>query len=198
MNLSCIECGEEFKTFPCRVRVAKNHTCSKKCAGKIHSKNTTGSNNPNWRGGIPISESTKNWKDNHREQWLAYMKKWREDNPDYQKVWQKENRKKCNKYHSKWLKTENGKIRRKYNDLNRRAPYGSKDDIIFLEIQNRKQHALLTCESCYKVVENGYHLDHIIPVVLGGNNKKDNLQILCPPCNMEKGKNAIDFRNEHY
>lgn len=32
----------------------------------------------------------------------------------------------------------------------------------------------------------GRHLDHRMPLVLGGTNNRDNLQYLCPPCNLKK------------
>jgi 5-methylcytosine-specific restriction endonuclease McrA len=31
-----------------------------------------------------------------------------------------------------------------------------------------------------------YHVDHIMPITLGGSNWPDNLQLLCPTCNMSK------------
>lgn len=32
----------------------------------------------------------------------------------------------------------------------------------------------------------GFHLDHIMPLALGGEHKDSNLQILCPSCNLSK------------
>jgi len=32
-----------------------------------------------------------------------------------------------------------------------------------------------------------YHVDHKIPLALGGTNDLDNLTIACPPCNLSKG-----------
>lgn len=34
----------------------------------------------------------------------------------------------------------------------------------------------------------GYHIDHIMPIALGGDNTDDNLQLLTPACNLRKGK----------
>lgn len=37
----------------------------------------------------------------------------------------------------------------------------------------------------------GLTLDHIMPRVYGGTNMQENLQLLCPPCNVEKSKKKI-------
>lgn len=41
--------------------------------------------------------------------------------------------------------------------------------------------------------ETGYHIDHIVPVSRGGSNWPDNLQLLCPKCNMEKSAKMPEF-----
>jgi 5-methylcytosine-specific restriction endonuclease McrA len=44
------------------------------------------------------------------------------------------------------------------------------------------------CAGCYEMLEGkNYHVDHIQPIALGGDNSPSNLQILCPPCNLKKG-----------
>jgi len=49
------------------------------------------------------------------------------------------------------------------------------------------------CVVC-KVKLDKYHIDHIMPLSLGGSNAAGNLQILCPMCNMQKhSKHPIDF-----
>ena len=40
----------------------------------------------------------------------------------------------------------------------------------------------------------GRHVDHVIPLAAGGSNNPDNIQLLCPTCNMQKNtKHPIDF-----
>jgi hypothetical protein len=43
------------------------------------------------------------------------------------------------------------------------------------------------CACCGKSLEAGYHLDHIMPLVLGGPHVDENMQLLTPRCNMVKG-----------
>lgn len=43
------------------------------------------------------------------------------------------------------------------------------------------------CAHCGASLEHGQHLDHIMPVALGGTHTDDNVQLLCPRCNLKKG-----------
>jgi 5-methylcytosine-specific restriction endonuclease McrA len=37
----------------------------------------------------------------------------------------------------------------------------------------------------------GYHIDHIMPLARGGSDGPENLQLLCPPCNVKKGSKTM-------
>lgn len=41
------------------------------------------------------------------------------------------------------------------------------------------------CAICYSLLKK-YHLDHIVPLALGGKHEDLNMQILCPGCNLAK------------
>lgn len=50
------------------------------------------------------------------------------------------------------------------------------------------------CACCGEPLGNKYHLDHIMPLALGGSNTDDNIQLLRPRCNNQKhAKHPIDF-----
>jgi len=48
-----------------------------------------------------------------------------------------------------------------------------------------------TCYYCGKIDDNG-HVDHVVPIVLGGDDRLDNLVWACISCNLSKGKKLLD------
>lgn len=99
--------------------------------------------------------------------------------------------------------------KRKYNDKNkemvrqwsrnskarRKGAEGkhTKDDV--QRIFDRQK---CKCANCLCDVSGGYHVDHIMPIILGGTNWPENLQILCPTCNLRKNaKDPIDWAREN-
>lgn len=50
------------------------------------------------------------------------------------------------------------------------------------------------CACCGQKLGDVYHLDHKMPLKLGGRNIDDNMQLLTPKCNMQKSaKHPIDY-----
>lgn len=50
---------------------------------------------------------------------------------------------------------------------------------------------------CKQPLGDDYHLDHIMPLALGGSNTDDNIQLLRARCNLQKrAKHPVDFMQE--
>ena len=50
------------------------------------------------------------------------------------------------------------------------------------------------CNYCGKRIENGNHIDHMVPLQKGGSNDFNNLQLLCVKCNLRKGaKTELEY-----
>lgn len=53
------------------------------------------------------------------------------------------------------------------------------------------------CVYCQVDISEEYHIDHIVPLALEGKHEDGNIQLLCPPCNMRKGKkHPVQFEKE--
>lgn len=53
------------------------------------------------------------------------------------------------------------------------------------------------CTCCGKSLGDDYHLDHIMPLALGGANTDSNIQLLRKHCNLQKhAKHPVDFMQE--
>lgn len=58
------------------------------------------------------------------------------------------------------------------------------------------------CANCkarlFKSGKQKFHVDHIMPLARGGSNGKENLQCLCPACNLSKNaKDPISWANQN-
>lgn len=54
------------------------------------------------------------------------------------------------------------------------------------------------CAVCSDKLKRNFHVDHIMPLALGGQNDSSNVQLLCPSCNIRKSaKHPIDFMQEN-
>ncbi len=66
------------------------------------------------------------------------------------------------------------------------------------EMPHRYEIGLLMCKQdahcvyCGMLLSGDYHIDHKTPVSRGGSNDIENLQILCPTCNVKKGAKTHD------
>jgi len=50
------------------------------------------------------------------------------------------------------------------------------------------------CPCCNKILGDDYHMDHIMPLSLGGKNEDSNIQLLRSICNQQKhAKHPVDF-----
>lgn len=129
--------------------------------------------------------------------WLAlhpgYMEEWRKSNSGYMEEWRKLNPGYSTIQARKWRKSnpeKNTAIRnnRRSRKLNADGTHTATDIQQLFVLQKRK------CAICRTSIISRYHVDHIIPLALNGGNGKDNLQLLCPSCNMSKhSKHPVDF-----
>ena len=61
---------------------------------------------------------------------------------------------------------------------------GGKLSTNIVQLLLQKQNGLCAC--CATPMNGQFHLDHIMPLSLGGANSDDNVQLLLPKCNLQK------------
>lgn len=143
------------------------------------------------------AESAKRYADNPGKG-KAKAAKWRAENPD--KVlanndqWAADNPEKIRASKAKW-KAANPEACR-IHDQNRRAreiEAGGKLSKGLAARLFKLQRGKCAC-GCKQPLGNDYHLDHRMPLALGGTNTDDNMQLLRQRCNLSKGaKHPVEF-----
>jgi 5-methylcytosine-specific restriction endonuclease McrA len=87
----------------------------------------------------------------------------------------------------KLWRSENKEIVKILNADYRGRRRGAEGRILITVVRSLKEDQEHRCKHCSTCIKDKYHIDHNIPLSRGGSNKKENLQLLCPPCNLRKG-----------
>lgn len=146
---------------------------------------------------IQNKERSLKWRQLNPEKSKLHAKAWAKANPEKaitaKKKWLESNRDKHKVTVSLWSK--NNRVARRIhwqNYKSRKLAAGgsyTKEDITKLLKTQKEQ-----CAVCRDDISSSYHIDHIMPLSLGGSNGKENIQLLCPHCNLVKGaKHPIEF-----
>lgn len=143
---------------------------------------------------------TKLWYESNKEKALATRAAWRAANKDRAmvatKAWQSNNRDKVRAAVKKWQKLNPDAV--KSINHNRRAREKQAAGRLSPDL-SKKLFALQKgkCACCKKPLGSDYHMDHIMPLALGGTNTDDNIQLLRAKCNNQKyKKHPVDFMQE--
>jgi hypothetical protein len=146
-------------------------------------------------------EYNRKWVGSNRDKRREANRRWEDANPERRKEsnrrWEKANKEKRRDYQRQYREA-NPEKRRAYSQ-NRKAKIKGSDGKLSRDIVGRLM-ALQKgkCACCGKSLKQGYHLDHIMPLALGGKNIDSNIQLLTPFCNMSKSaKHPDDWAREN-
>lgn len=140
-------------------------------------------------------------KTRHLEVQKAYREANKAELAAYDKARNDANREALREYHkSYYASNKEGFIARakqwkqvnpfkvKVNGANRRAKKraaGGKYTARQIEVLHKAQKG--KCVNCRNSIKDAFHIDHVTPIALGGSNGIENIQLLCPDCNLRKG-----------
>jgi 5-methylcytosine-specific restriction endonuclease McrA len=146
-------------------------------------------------------EKNAAWDAANPEKRKAYSVAWRAANPEKNKAsnaaWYAANsdKEKARSAAYREANPEKNAVKQRNRQALKRAAEGSHTAA---DVQRIYEAQKGKCVCCHKKLNGKYHVDHIQPLARGGSNWPDNLQALCPTCNMRKSaKDPIKFAQEN-
>lgn len=136
----------------------------------------------------------------NRDRYRQWHASWSELNADRrratEKAWREANSQRLKENTKKWKRDNHFKVLA-YNRNRRALARGAAGSHTAEDILRIHKMQKGRCGHCRILLRGSYHVDHIVPLKNGGSNYPDNLQILCPGCNMSKGaKDPIQWKQE--
>lgn len=111
-------------------------------------------------------------------------------------AWQKANPDKARARHKRWYwSNPENKDKIRVHVIQRRARLrGIEGKFTIADIENLKikQSGKCANERCGTLLIESCSVDHIVPLIAGGTNWPDNLQLLCGRCNSSKGVKPME------
>lgn len=123
------------------------------------------------------------WREKERKRSYEHFLKNKEHYRANSREYVKNHRKEVNARSKEWAK--NNPEKRRASWMNRRANIrasGSLSPRLFETLLNKQ---VGKCAICHDKLLR-YHADHIMPLALGGAHSDENIQLLCPSCNLSK------------
>ena len=162
-----------------------------------------------------IKEYNDRYTAENREKRTAYAQEWRARNPERAKandiaarernpdagklrarLWRQVNPERIKEKTAAWLAIPENREKRRLNELDRRAKKMQRGGRLSKDLPERLMKlqkgkcAVCRCD----LSKSGYHLDHRIPLALGGEHADRNIELLCPKCNTSKNaKHPVEF-----
>lgn len=181
----CLKCG-----FQCSWDVAPEHFSRDKARSdglRVWCKNCIRAYNNAWNAAhrTKTNEYAANYRTKHREELRAEARIYWDEHRDERRVYRVKHSEERRAYRAQ--NKAAGKI---YNHT-RRARKNSGgtfttdelDAVLKAHTNSKKQ---LICALCGQPIEGKYHIDHFIPLKLGGTNEAGNLRVTHVKCNLKK------------
>jgi len=126
---------------------------------------------------------------NHKEERKAYEATHKKDRKAYREKHGERRRLRMRKY-----REEHPEIKANQKRRRRAMKKGALGKHTAQDIQRLLEEQEYMCVYCSANLKRRKHIDHIMPLCRGGSDGPENLQILCPECNIDKGtRDPIEY-----
>lgn len=185
----CEHCGKPFVAKKSQIDAGQGRFCSFRCSFYGHTKPLM--HNPEAR-----AKAAESWKENLRAGRFKILSG--PENPQWKGGAEAARRRaiesgkmaeRLRKYRAKNPERVREWAHKRRGQKVKRLPWGT--------TQKLGAAQKWKCAICKVPVKKKYHLDHIMPLKLGGLHEPWNLQLLCPACNVRKNaKHPLDYMRE--
>jgi 5-methylcytosine-specific restriction endonuclease McrA len=183
----CVKCGAQERNSR-----GKCKPCARECYARWAKANRerVRMNARKWQkaNSDRVAENARKWREENPEKAIESRRRWREANPEKEA-----------ERGRRWLEANSEKSRIRCQD--RRAKKKGNGGKLSKDIAQRLiilQKGKCACGCSALLDKTGYHLDHIMPIALGGKNDDTNVQLLTPTCNRKKSaKHPDDWAREN-
>lgn len=163
--------------------------------------------NRQWRKDHPEQAAaySKRWQDKNPEKVRERHRRWYYRNlekcRDYCRCYYERNREQRREYHLRYNKAHKQERAETYKRWARKNPTkvraivhrrqarlrAATGTLTSKDIQRQYEAQKGRCWWCNCDLDDGFHVDHLIPLARGGSNAPENIVISCPHCNQSKG-----------
>ncbi|MDR6421282.1 5-methylcytosine-specific restriction endonuclease McrA [Paraburkholderia phenoliruptrix] len=132
-----------------------------------------------------LLETWKKYRDNNRAKIAEYRKANSEARRTYDREYRSENKERTSAYGKKWKEQNRDAVATSWRNRRARITNAGAHTVA----QTRTLYVVQDgcCANCDSRLQDDMHLDHWMPLSLGGSNTIENLQWLCRDCNLGKG-----------
>lgn len=181
---ACAECGKTFVPRPAQVAVGGGRFCSASCSTKAFSKTEAFRQARKASGKTyveslragkftrPTGEAHPLWKGGSRAATLRQTQSGKAK--ARLSIYRQKNRIRVREWAEKRVTAK----------ASRRLPKGT--------VAKKMEQQRGLCVYCSAELSISFHVDHIMPLALGGEHAPSNIQLLCPSCNCKKGAKHPD------
>lgn len=142
--------------------------------------------------------ANKHYEDNKEEK-KKYQNEWyfknRLNKLKYTKEYRVKNKDRLNEWSREYEKDPRRILTRSISRVKRRSRIKSFDTDITAEFLTNLWEETHTCEVCEKelIDKKDAHLDHIVPLCIGGEHMSYNVRYICSQCNLKRPKDGSDL-----
>jgi 5-methylcytosine-specific restriction endonuclease McrA len=138
-----------------------------------------------------VRANCKLFRDRHPEYHKARLKKWNAENRDKVLAYREANKDRIAERGRIWHQ-ENPDRARMTQARRRARMMGNGGTFTENDIAVLYDEQIGLCAGCHRELNGKFEIDHVMPILLGGSNWPENLQLLCRRCNRSKGHKHPD------